>query len=133
MSLFLISPFCCCSLFRYKKVPQERYNMEILSFFEDIVHCLVSHFGQWSKLETRLSCSALVNWSDSYFRGTPQKHKTIRGLALHLVKTSVGDPNPQDPYIFEPPGSVSCKYGSGSRSFHHQAKIVRNTLISTVL
>jgi hypothetical protein len=26
LSLFLISPFCCCSLSRYKKVPQERYN-----------------------------------------------------------------------------------------------------------
>jgi hypothetical protein len=26
LSLFLISPFCCCSLSRYKKVPQERYT-----------------------------------------------------------------------------------------------------------
>jgi hypothetical protein len=26
LSLFLISPFCCCSLSRYKKVPQERYK-----------------------------------------------------------------------------------------------------------
>ncbi len=26
LSLFLISPFCCCSLSRYKKVLQERYN-----------------------------------------------------------------------------------------------------------
>jgi hypothetical protein len=40
-------------------------------------------------------------------------------------------------YVFRPPGSasgsVSYKYGSvsGSGSFHHQAKIVRNTLIST--
>jgi hypothetical protein len=40
-----------------------------------------------------------------------------------------------DPYVFGPPGSgsVSHKYGSGSGSFHHQAKIVRKTLISTVL
>ncbi len=30
-------------------------------------------------------------------------------------------------------GSVSHKYGSGSGSYHHQAKIVRKTLISTVL
>ncbi len=28
------------------------------------------------------------------------------------------DPDP-DPYVFGPPGSVSHKYGSGSRSFHH--------------
>ena len=26
LSLFLISPFCCCSLSRYKEVPQERYT-----------------------------------------------------------------------------------------------------------
>ncbi len=26
LSLFLISPFCCCSLSRYKKVPRERYS-----------------------------------------------------------------------------------------------------------
>jgi hypothetical protein len=26
LSLFLISPFCCCSLSRYKKVLQERYT-----------------------------------------------------------------------------------------------------------
>jgi hypothetical protein len=30
-------------------------------------------------------------------------------------------------------GSVSHKYGSGSGSFHHQAKIVKKTLISTGL
>jgi hypothetical protein len=44
-----------------------------------------------------------------------------------------------DPYVFGPPGSasVSHKYGSdsgsGSGSFHHQAKEIRKTLISAVL
>ncbi len=42
-----------------------------------------------------------------------------------------------DPYVFGPPGSASgsvChKYVSGSGPFHHQAKIVRKSLISTVL
>jgi hypothetical protein len=42
-----------------------------------------------------------------------------------------------DPYFFEPLGSASGfashSYGSGSGSFHYQAKIVRKTLISTVL
>jgi hypothetical protein len=51
-----------------------------------------------------------------------------------LVIASVVDP---DPYVFGPPGSasgsVSHKYGSGSGSFHHEAKIVRKALISTVL
>jgi hypothetical protein len=32
-----------------------------------------------------------------------------------------------------PPGSVSQRYGYGSGSFYHQAKIVRKTLIPTVL
>jgi hypothetical protein len=52
-------------------------------------------------------------------------------------KTSFVDPDP-DPFVSGPPGSVSGfvsqKYGSGSGtgsgSFHHQAKIV--ALISTV-
>jgi hypothetical protein len=50
------------------------------------------------------------------------------------VGSIVADPHPDpDPYVFGPPGSVSYKYGSGSRSFNHQAKIVRKpALISTV-
>jgi hypothetical protein len=35
-------------------------------------------------------------------------------------------------YVFGPPGSISQRYGSGSESFDHKAKIVRKTLISTV-
>jgi hypothetical protein len=40
-----------------------------------------------------------------------------------------------DPHVFGPPGSefISQRYGSGSGSFYHQAKIVRKTLILTVL
>ncbi len=42
-----------------------------------------------------------------------------------------------DAYVFGPPGSGSASQrygsGSGSRSFYHQAKIVRKTLIPTVL
>ena len=45
------------------------------------------------------------------------------------------DPDPPDPHVFGPPGSgswsISQRYGSGS--FYHQAKILRKTLISTVL
>ncbi len=36
------------------------------------------------------------------------------------------DPDPQDPHVFGPPGS-------GSGSFYHHAKIVRKTLIPTIL
>ncbi len=57
-----------------------------------------------------------------------------------LVGISVPDPN-QDPHVFGPPGSesISKRYGSrsgsgsGSGSFYHQAKILRKTLIPTVL
>ncbi len=73
-----------------------------------------------------------------------QLHANIRHLYHNISEdiTSVEDP---DPYVFGPPGSasesVSHKYGSGSgcssrcssRSFHHQANIVRKTLISSVL
>jgi predicted RND superfamily exporter protein len=43
------------------------------------------------------------------------------------LKISVVDP---DPYVFGPPGSgsISKRYGSGSRSFYHQAKLVRKTI-----
>ena len=39
------------------------------------------------------------------------------------------DPDSPDPRVFGPPGSgsISQRYGSGSRSFYHQAKIVRKT------
>ncbi len=45
------------------------------------------------------------------------------------------DPDPPDPRVFGPPGSgsTSQRYGSGSRSFYHHAKIARKTLIPTIL
>jgi hypothetical protein len=58
--------------------------------------------------------------------------------SLLPLNDNIGDPDPHpDPYVFGPfvsdSGSVSHKYGSGSGSFHHQAKIVRKILIYTVL
>ncbi len=62
-----------------------------------------------------------------------------------LPKISVADPDPNpdppDPHVFGPPGSgsTSQRYGSGScsgsgsGSFYHHAKIVRKTLIPTIL
>jgi hypothetical protein len=49
-----------------------------------------------------------------------------------LIKPGVADLDP-DPNVFWPSGSgsISSRYGSGS--FYHQAKIVRITLILTVL
>ena len=53
------------------------------------------------------------------------------------VSSSVADPDPKGPYVFVPPGSasgsISQRYRSGSESFYHHVKIVRKTLIPTVL
>ncbi len=45
------------------------------------------------------------------------------------------DPDSPDPHVFGPPGSGSIiqRYGSGSGSFSNYAKIVRKTLITTIL
>jgi hypothetical protein len=47
-----------------------------------------------------------------------------------VLAGSVADP---DPHVFGPPGSgpISQRYGSGS--FYHHVKIVRKTLIPTIL
>ncbi len=71
--------------------------------------------------------------------GHGQIHKKIKRKVGKQVKCSVADPNqdpdPPDPHVFGPPGSgsrsISKRYGSGS--FYHHAKIVRKTLISTIL
>jgi hypothetical protein len=44
--------------------------------------------------------------------------------------SSVADP---DPYVFGPPGYGSDSQRYASESFYHQVKIVRKTLIPTVL
>ncbi len=65
----------------------------------------------------------------------------LNKFIIHLTSVADSDPNPDpsDPNVFGPPGfrsgSISQRYGSesGSGSFYHQAKIVRKTLIPTVL
>jgi hypothetical protein len=48
--------------------------------------------------------------------------KTInQGIFISSVADPVPDPDPQDPYVFGPPGS-----------FYNEAKIARKTLIYTV-
>ncbi len=57
------------------------------------------------------------------FWGLPGPDPLVRGT----------DPDPLDLYVFWPSGSGCNSQRCGSRSFHHQAKIVRKTLIPTVL
>jgi hypothetical protein len=58
-------------------------------------------------------------------------------LRIRIRDSSVPDPDPPDTHVFGPPGfgSTSQRYGSGagSGSFYHHAKIVRKTLIPTIL
>jgi hypothetical protein len=65
----------------------------------------------------------------------------ISAVDKSIVSYSVPDPDPDppDPHVFGPPGSGSIcqRYGSGSGSgsgsFCHHVKIVRKTLIPTIL
>jgi hypothetical protein len=59
--------------------------------------------------------SGVGHWISSVFSIYPCSKKC--GLETNVAET--------DPYVFGPPGPVSHKYGSGSGSFHHQAKMVR--------
>ncbi len=54
------------------------------------------------------------------------------GFGFATAVDSVADPN-QDPHVFGPPGSGSTSQRYGSGSFYHNAKIVRKTLIATIL
>jgi hypothetical protein len=58
------------------------------------------------------------------FLGTVKWHRVVRRVSFGAQKSSVPDPNPDppDPHVFGPPGS-----------FCHHAKIVRKTLIPTIL
>jgi hypothetical protein len=53
---------------------------------------------------------------------------------LNSVADSDPNPDPSDPYVFVPPGSgsgsIRQRYGPGSGSFYHHAKIVRKYLDS---
>ncbi len=105
--------------------------------------CHAFHFPQ------RPLTSPLVmsNACNSYWRfATLQNLKKSSDLSLSqgnrhgsgTLLDSVADPDP-DPHVFGPHGSgyISQRYGSGSDSgsgsFYHHAKIVRKTLIPTIL
>ncbi len=65
-----------------------------------------------------------------FFLFSLEGRSLIQIIIRNTVSSSVPDP---DPRVFGPPGSgsISQSYGSWYGSFHHQAKIVRKTLIPT--
>jgi hypothetical protein len=86
---------------------------------------------------SELQLLGLLKWFNA---GRINVHFEKNKYVKETAKCSVADPEPHsdpDQYVFGPPGfasvSVGHKYGSGYGSFHHQAKIERKTLLSTVL
>jgi hypothetical protein len=62
-----------------------------------------------------------------------EEEEVEEGGVENGVEVSVADPDPPDPHVFGPPGSGSNSQRYGSGSFYHHAKIVRKTLIPTIL
>jgi hypothetical protein len=77
-------------------------------------------------------------WDVEGGRGTANKdvHFVVinRTADDFSLLSSVADPDLPDPHVFGPlgSGSTSQRYGSGSGSFYHHAKIVRKTLVPTI-
>jgi hypothetical protein len=91
-------------------------------------------------IQVRLTIMQTGNGTETDKKPLPQEilKKQTRSKRMHrAMKTSVADPDldPSDTYVFRHSGfgsrSICQRYGSGS--FYHQAKIVRKTLIPTVL
>jgi hypothetical protein len=59
--------------------------------------------------------------------------QNIKSHNVFFLSGSVPDPDPPDPHVFGPPGSRSTSQRYGSGSFYHHAKIVRKTLIPSIL
>jgi hypothetical protein len=92
------------------------------SFFSEDLANNNNNNNSMSKEADRLVLSVLEETGKPFIKS----HKLVQFLSLESAV--FGTPRSAS-------GSVSQKYGSGSSSgsFHHQAKIVRKTLFSTVL
>jgi len=73
--------------------------------------------------------------NSSFVKNSSKRHspRLLRFLAKITIECSVPDPDPPDPHVFGPPGSGSTSQRYGSGSFYHHAKIVRKTLIPSIL
>jgi hypothetical protein len=82
------------------------------------------------------------SWEEDNSNISDNEEEVEEGGVENGVEVSVADPDPPYPHVFGPPGSgsTSMRYGSGSTSmrygsgsFYYHAKIVRKTLIFTIL
>jgi hypothetical protein len=90
-------------------------------------HCVLSGvLGYWNQAVCSLDSCIMIPLCSFKTSCSSYKiqmcHLKILILCILLLFLSVA-------YIFGPPGSgpVSTRYGSGSKSFYHQAKVVRKT------
>jgi hypothetical protein len=81
--------------------------------------------------------SSVLEWDPEPYPDGVRKEDPDLELIIQESSVPAPDPDPPDPHVFGPPGSgsTSQRYGSGSGSgsFYHHAKIVRKTLIPSIL
>jgi hypothetical protein len=89
-------------------------QLQLLAALQELLHktrCVLHDFA----CDSTAFLKGLSHELNNYFEYLKSK----------CLLSSVADPDPYDP-SFGPPGSgsISQRYGPGSRSFYHQAKIV---------
>ena len=110
-----------------------------IMFTEEMLDLIVLHTNE--KIQGQINDRIQETGSDEFIKKTAHLKLLDKVIFLFFVFLSssvpVPNPDPPDPHVFGPPGSGStCQsFGSGSGfgSFYHHAKIVRKTLIPTIL
>ncbi len=99
-----------------------------------------SSFCSWRAPPTCSSPAPPPLWPEASARSWGSRRSSTCSTSSPFTKvpvSSVPYPDPPDPHVFGPPGSGSGsttqRYGSGSGSFYHHAKIERKTLIPSIL
>ncbi len=114
----------------------------LIQKIKKIVSCIFFLIFDHQNLESGFVSG--FTWNAGSGSGLNESGSTTLPFSVWLSKSdniiiSVADPDPAppDPLVFGPPGSgsgsTSQRYASGSGSFYHHAKIVRKTLIPTIL
>ncbi len=92
----------------------------------------------WGSQRTRRRCKGRRWWP--YWCSAPRSNPEIIKLLSsaktgYILVSNYPDPDPQDPHVFGPPGSrsISQKDPDLDPYLYQQAKIIRKTLIPTVL
>jgi hypothetical protein len=98
-----------------------------LKIFTSVAVCRTLVMCGWLK---RISSWAISGNSCQIIKRYPCSLSVDNQLLFILICSSVPDP---DPHVFGPPGSGSTSQRYGSGSFSHHAKIVRKTLITSIL